>query len=605
VIPGALLSHGQTAALKASQGIGAAIDWLAARPVPKPPPPLPYQGPSPDDLGPLVMRAARDLKLEDAALRRAADRLREGGYHEAARNYGSIRCLVAHAHGTDSRCIACQDAEGKSYFLRCFGSDERALRQLLVVARARSMVGPVAPPCDTCRTRDADLRAGAWTTCRTCRAEQARRAEQDPAFVAVRNARDKLRQALHGKAWFRGIGIGSDGRGNATLELRVSKLTPKVKRFVPDKVQDENGAWIAVGVEAVGDIVAQAAPTELGGYRSMEVHSKAPRVRASMGSGVLDDLGATPGDELADSLNQDASPSDELLPPEAPEEHRTATEALEDKVHELAAAWAGLKERMRERPALAQLIDPLHQKWQDFWARWETGSTEALEGIVDDTNAALAGAEAEQAEYQLTALKAQAQTHNLAIQEALQGPTRDEPEFQEYAKRWKAWIDKLKETIDRHESKLQWAKELLPFGEARRLTEVHGLQDEFNGFLSEWDLVKMRIAVRKGESGIKTLEEGTAALKKVKADQATEEEKAAAAKALLEKQKIEEASAKGKSAYVPDLPASAATKAPSAPPDAPAGPLKSPLSFLMTSPLTVGAALAVAALVALKTIVGR
>jgi rhodanese-related sulfurtransferase len=127
--------------------------------------PVPNQGLIPDQAVSLYRPALEALQLDEAG--KAAveawvtKRLGAYGYHWQAHNYGALRCLLVHAHGSDGRCLACYGADkmGETVYVQCFGSDAEALARLLVVARAATLARPVAPLCPTCGKHDAQAKA--------------------------------------------------------------------------------------------------------------------------------------------------------------------------------------------------------------------------------------------------------------------------------------------------------------------------------------------------------------------------------------------------------------------------------------------------------------
>ena len=121
---------------------------------------VPYQGPLPPNATALYHDALGAVGVEEDAKPAVnaivAARNEQHGYNADAKNFGGLRCLLAHEHGTDSQCIKCTSPDGGTTFLRCHGSDREALERLVRVARATTLAAPVAPLCPQCGKHDAE-----------------------------------------------------------------------------------------------------------------------------------------------------------------------------------------------------------------------------------------------------------------------------------------------------------------------------------------------------------------------------------------------------------------------------------------------------------------
>ena len=106
-----------------------------------------------------------NVALPHEAERYIAERLGREGYDPDLFNFGALRCLVAHAHGSDGddRCAPREVADGSVAYLRRYPSEEEGLRRLLAVALYRSGARLPAPPCPACGEGDAE-RVSAGTT---------------------------------------------------------------------------------------------------------------------------------------------------------------------------------------------------------------------------------------------------------------------------------------------------------------------------------------------------------------------------------------------------------------------------------------------------------
>lgn len=121
--------------------------------------PVPHQGPLPEGSTALYTAALDDLGLNEKDKNRvsaaATSRLTSHGYHPEARNYGALRCLLAHEHGSDGRCVVCYGGGvgTSAIFLRCYGSNMEGMRRLVAVAKSAALA-PVKPICPSCETHD-------------------------------------------------------------------------------------------------------------------------------------------------------------------------------------------------------------------------------------------------------------------------------------------------------------------------------------------------------------------------------------------------------------------------------------------------------------------
>ncbi len=105
----------------------------------------PYSGDLPDGFGLLLVDAGAGAPpLSPAAAAWVHERLRLGGYHPAARNFGAVRCLLPHIHGLGLQCVTAGPSSSPVY-LRRFDDDTTALARLLVLAHFASLGGDVAP----------------------------------------------------------------------------------------------------------------------------------------------------------------------------------------------------------------------------------------------------------------------------------------------------------------------------------------------------------------------------------------------------------------------------------------------------------------------------
>ena len=152
---GAVIDRGRPVLRQAGNLGRGFLDWLAAAPRTTSSVVNAQDQNQAPDFSIVVSRAALDLSVPDVAVDHAAARIRSGGYHPQAKNFGRLRCLRAHVHGSDATCVACTDERGQRVWVRCYGSDEVAIRRLLVTSRAR-LLGRVSPLCDACGVHDVE-----------------------------------------------------------------------------------------------------------------------------------------------------------------------------------------------------------------------------------------------------------------------------------------------------------------------------------------------------------------------------------------------------------------------------------------------------------------
>lgn len=81
--------------------------------------------------------------------------------------------------------------------------------------------------------------------------------EQGDPLALVRAAKKALAEKLHGKAWLRGVGIGLDERGGV-VKVNVQRITSKVRKAVPESVSAPGSDVVfPVVLAEIGDVVAQ------------------------------------------------------------------------------------------------------------------------------------------------------------------------------------------------------------------------------------------------------------------------------------------------------------------------------------------------------------
>ncbi len=83
--------------------------------------------------------------LSEAARDWLQHRLTTHGVHEAARNFGGLRCYAPHKHGSDDRCVKATEGP-RPAFLRVYPSERDGLRRLVILANLTTLSRPVDPP---------------------------------------------------------------------------------------------------------------------------------------------------------------------------------------------------------------------------------------------------------------------------------------------------------------------------------------------------------------------------------------------------------------------------------------------------------------------------